>query len=106
MGELAKMTVRIDPDTLKNLKLVAVRDGTTVQDIVSGLVVDYINGLAGADAGGNQERAASSGQPRRDNTSSSSRASAPAKPCRRQALHHTNHGGNPCPVCGYPNNTP
>ncbi len=24
------------------------------------------------------------------------------KRCSREARHHINHGGNPCPVCGYP----
>jgi hypothetical protein len=29
--------------------------------------------------------------------------SAPAEsPCRRAHLHHTNHGGRPCPECGFP----
>ena len=27
------------------------------------------------------------------------------RPCRRLARHHTNHGGRPCPVCGFPNVT-
>jgi hypothetical protein len=26
-----------------------------------------------------------------------------AKQCRRAHLHHTNHGGRPCGVCGWPN---
>ena len=25
-----------------------------------------------------------------------------ASSCRRAHLHHTNHGGKPCPVCGWP----
>ncbi len=37
------MTVRIDPDLLKRLKLAAVRDDKSVQEIVAGLVGAYVN---------------------------------------------------------------
>jgi len=43
MAELTKMTVRVEPELLKRLKLLSVRDDKTVQEIVAGLVEAYVS---------------------------------------------------------------
>jgi hypothetical protein len=42
MADVSKLTVRIEADYLRRLKILAVTEGKTVQEIVGGLVHAYV----------------------------------------------------------------
>ncbi len=118
------ITVRLDEETHRRVKVRAVHDGVAMEAIArvwfeaygaGGTVTASTETTVGPRNGGLAagEVAESDGPggavarvaPVAGPSVPPAPAASPTKRCSREARHHINHGGNPCKECGYPKET-
>lgn len=102
---MAKLTVMLDDELMYAFKRQALEDRRSVSDVVRRFVEAYAGGVLAAgdihaDEGG---VVGANGLESEPVVHQPSLALSPAASiCSREAKHHINHGGRPCPECGWP----
>ena len=103
---MPKISVSVSDEVHAAVRVRAFREGTSLTELGR----RFFEGYGGLEAGvaQNHERPAApkpdTGTPLVDAEAMSEPppASNPRRKCSREARHHINHSGKPCPECGYP----
>lgn len=117
---MPKVSVDLSPEVHAAVRVRAFREGTSLAELGRRFFEGYGGLVAGAAEGGDgleqrrpvggSGRGAVAGEaetqtgvdhPEAD-SSRHAPATSPRKKCSREARHHINHSGKPCPECGFP----
>jgi hypothetical protein len=96
---MPKVSVQLDAAVHAAVRTRAFREGVSLNDLGRGWFEAYAGGELAA---GEQGEAGSNP---RLSVSPAASVTASGKRCVREARHHINHSGKPCPECGYPKET-